>query len=61
MSRPDFRQEKMKDHHVEAWDGMTACGRDSIIEDLNQVLDEDLVTCKRCLDKLKLGKRKGKR
>ena len=49
MNRPDWRQLSMRDHFVREWDGVTACGRDSLEGDLNQTVDWDLVTCLLCL------------
>ena len=52
VNRRDSDQLRMKDHYVTKWNGMTACGRDSLVEDLNQALEWDLVTCNRCLGKI---------
>lgn len=49
--RPDYRKENRKHHKVAQWDGLTACARDSLSIDLNQTLDWDLATCKKCLKK----------
>ena len=44
---------KRVDHYVEKWDGITACGRDSLVQDLDQTRDIDLTTCRcqRALEK----------
>ena len=49
--RKSGEQDRLKDHHVPKWDGISDCGQDTLAEDLNQTLDWDLVTCKRCLEK----------
>jgi len=49
MERLSWKQDKMKDHYVKKWDGVTACGKDSLTLDLNQARDWDLVNCKNCL------------
>lgn len=54
--RTDSQLDRLKDHHVQEWDKITACGRDSLIEDLSQTLDWDLVNCKKCLVKEPVGR-----
>jgi len=38
-----------KIHFVWTWEGITACGRDSLVQDLDQTNNRKIVTCKNCL------------